>query len=529
VEYRVLGPLEALDGERRLELGGPRQRAVLAFMLLHANEVVSGDRLADALWPDGPPRSATKAIQVYVSTLRKALGAARESLETRGPGYSLRVAPGELDLHEFERFLSQARSEEPAARAATLRRALALWRGGPLADLAYEPFVLAEAARLEELRQLALEDRIAAELELGGGPELVAELQALVAGRPLQERPRALLMRALYRAGRQSEALDVFRDGRRLLDVELGLEPGPELRDLERAILRQDSTLASPGAAHASGTSKRTIVAVPETDVGVAQVLALAEALALVPARCDVVLARIVEAPALASTTAALDHARREALSGGADVRVAAFSSTAPGDDVARLALQQDADLVLVSTAGDPLTSRFAGVFERATCDVAALVEGAGAIREGDVVVPFGAFEHDWAALELGAWLARALDRTLELVGATDGTSGGRDASRLLADASLVVQHVAGVVARPLLGRPGREGVAEVAQEAGVLVLGLSDRWRSEGLGETRAGLIASPSSPTLLVRRGLRPSGIAPPETLTRFTWSIAHPTIRG
>jgi DNA-binding SARP family transcriptional activator len=523
VEFKVLGPLEVLDRGRPLDLGAPRQRALFAFLLLHANEVVSTDRLAEALWPGEIPKTAAKAIQVYVSALRKALGRARDMLETRAPGYLLRVGPDELDLQQFEQLLTKARSEEAAARAATLRAALSLWRDAPLADFAYDPFVQTEAARLEELRQLALEDRMEAELELGGGRELVAELQALVAERPLQERPRALLMRALYRAGRQSDALDVFREGRSLLDEDLGLEPGPELRELERAILRQDQALSAE--AGRGEEVLRSIVAVPDSAGAVPVLVPLAEALSGGPVRRELVLARIVPAAELSPAAAALAEVGRELVGRGATARVAAFSSPSPGEDVVRLVDQQDADLLLLSFDGDPLGGRLAPVFDRATCDVASLVEGGGPLREGPIVVPFGAFEHDWAALELGAWAAAALDRPLRLVGAADEVAGGRDPSRMLADASLIVQHTTGIFAEPLLGRPGPDALRTLAEAAGLLVLGLSDRWRREGLGETRAALVASPPAPTMLLRRGLRPSGIAPQATLTRFTWSIEGP----
>jgi len=520
----VLGPLEVLQDARPLDLGAPRQRALFAFLLLHANEVVSTDRLAEALWPVEIPRTAAKAIQVYVSALRKTLGSARDLLETRGPGYSLKVAPGELDLHEFERLLARSRDEGAGARAATLRDALALWRGAPLADFEYESFVLPEAARLGELRQLAVESRIEAELELGGGPELVAELQALVAARPLQERPRVLLMRALYRAGRQSEALDVYRDGKRVLDDELGLDPGPELRELERAVLRQDPALS--GSAFRE-EALRSIVAVPQSAAGLDLLLPFAEALARSPTRRELVLGRVVPAAELSAATTALDRARRDLAERGTTVRVAAFSSSSPAEDVVRLGAKQDADLLLLSSDGDPLDGAMASVFEHATSDLAVLVERGGPVAGGAVVVPFGAFEHDWAALEIGAWAAAALERSLRLIGAMDQGARGRDASRLLADASLIVQHMTGVVAEPLLGPPGREGVAALAENAGLLVFGLSDRWRAEGLGEMRRAFVESPPAPTVLVRRGLRPSGIAPQATLTRFTWSIERSRI--
>lgn len=285
----MLGALEVLADGRPLELGPPRQRAVLAVLLLNANQVVTTDRLAEELWPGDVPKTASKAIQVYVSSLRKTFGESREVLETRGNGYVLRVETGELDLYEFERLLQRAQGEEPSAKAETLRAALSVWRGAPLADLTYEPFVQPEAARLEALRLLALEERVEAELALGRGPELVPELETLVSERPLQERPRAQLMLALYRSGRQAEALDVFREGRRSLDEELGLEPGPALRELEAAILRQDPDLVVPATA-----STPSIVAVPEHAEGLGALASLAASLAERPRRRDVVLAQIV-------------------------------------------------------------------------------------------------------------------------------------------------------------------------------------------------------------------------------------------
>jgi DNA-binding SARP family transcriptional activator len=523
MQFRILGPLEALDGDRRLDLGAPGQRAVLTVLLLHANEIVPTDRLADDLWPGGVPRTAAKTIQVYVSNLRKAFGAARDALETHGSGYLLRVRPGELDLYELERLLERAPSEEPAERATTLRSALSLWRGEPLAEFTYEQFAQTESARLEELRRLALEGRIEADLALGRGPELVPELEALVAQRPLEERPRAQLMRALYRAGRQADALAVFREGRRVLDEQLGLELGEQLRELELAILRQDPALSVTAAAKPSSS----IIAVSEQPSGLALLLPLAEALARGPTARELVLVQVVQRPEIAAATRTLEQARHDLRGRGVAVRVAAFSSSSPEEDVVRLTTLQNADLLLVASAGDPLSGKFAGVFTEATCDVAAVVEWREEAKGGPIVVPFGAFEHDWAALELGAWAATALDRPLHLIGAADERSGERDASRLLADASLIVQHTTGVVAEPLLGRPGKDGVAELAQDAGLLVLGLSERWRTEGLGATRSALVTAPPAPTVLVRRGLRPSGIAPPASLTRFTWSIEQSRI--
>lgn len=521
----MLGPLEVHVGGQPVDLGPPRQRAVLAVLLLHANQVVATDRLAEELWPGNVPKTAAKAIQVYVSALRKAFGEARDILETRGSGYLLRLETGQLDLHEFERLLARARTEDPRARGATLRSALSLWRGGPLSDFAYEPFVQPEAARLEALRLLAVEERIEAELELGRGAELVPELETLVDERPLQERPRAQLMLALYRAGRQGDALDVFREGRRLLDEELGLEPGQGLRELERAILRQDPALSVPAAP----PPRPSVVALAEQPEALVAVASLAEALARGPRSRDVVLAEIVPAPDLAAAGARLGELRRALGARGVTARIAAFTSASPAEDVIRLGEQQDADLLLLATRGDPLAGPFAAVFTDATCDVASLAEAGGGVRDGPIVVPFGAFEHDWAALELGAWAAAALERPLELIGAADAGPGDRDASRLLADASLVVQHTTGVVAEPRLGPPGLEGLRALTDGAGLVVVGVSERWRAEGLGPTRASLVAAPLAPTLLVRRGLRPSGIAPPATLTRFTWSIERSTIEG
>ena len=231
VDYRILGPLEVFVDGRAVDLAGHKQRALLAVLLLDANHVVSADRLTDALWEDEPPRTAGKALQVYVSELRKQLG--KERVQTKAPGYLLRVEEGELDLERFQRLHTEGRHAE----------ALSLWRGPPLGEFAFERFAQPEIARLRELRLGCLEYRIEADLASGRHAELVGELAALVKEHPLRARLRVQLMLALYRSGRQAEALDVYRDGRRILVDELGIEPSGELRELQQAILNQDPAL----------------------------------------------------------------------------------------------------------------------------------------------------------------------------------------------------------------------------------------------------------------------------------------------
>ena len=248
MEFRILGPLEVVDDGRKLALGGVKQRSLLALLLLQPNRVVPRDRLIDELWDTAPPETARTALQVHVSGLRKTLG--RERILTQAPGYLVRIEPGELDLDRFEQLLGGGDRGDSAGAAEAMREALALWRGPPLGDLD-DSFARAERARLEEQRLLALEQRIDADLALGLHAELVPELEGLVRENPLRERLRAQLMLALYRCGRQADALDVYRQGRQLLAEELGLEPGEELRRLEQAILRQDESLAAPARAAA--------------------------------------------------------------------------------------------------------------------------------------------------------------------------------------------------------------------------------------------------------------------------------------
>ncbi len=250
IEFRILGSVEAVGDDGPLSLGAPKQRALLALLLLHANTVVSRDRLVDALWGDDPPRSAVSSLQVYVHGLRRVLGPDR--IERHGTGYRLRLDPGELDLARFDRLVETAAAALAAGRAGEaaedLGRALAVWVGAPLADLAGEPVHEAEAAQLQERRLRALELRHDAELALGRDDELVPELERLIAAEPYRERLRVQHALALYRSGRQVDALAACRAARELLLEELGIDPGPELQELERRILRHDPSLAAPEA-----------------------------------------------------------------------------------------------------------------------------------------------------------------------------------------------------------------------------------------------------------------------------------------
>ena len=231
MEFRILGPLEVAEDGRVLDLSGQKQRALLAVLLLHANEVVSSERLIEALWEDVPPETAAKALQVYVSQLRKQIG--KERLRTKAPGYAVHVEPHELDLARFQSLRAEGRPRE----------ALELWRGPPLDEFAYQRFAQLEIARLEDLRLACREERIDADLAAGRHADVVGELEALVAEHPLRERLQGQLMLALYRSGRQADALEAYTAARRALVDGIGIEPSRELRDLHQAILNQDPAL----------------------------------------------------------------------------------------------------------------------------------------------------------------------------------------------------------------------------------------------------------------------------------------------
>ena len=264
MDFRILGPLEVLDEGRVVSLGGSKQRALLALLLLRANETLTPDRLIEELWGDRPPATAAKTLQAHVSRLRKALVAHDGVVVTRAHGYELRLDPGCLDAHRFERLVGEGRGALATARPewalARLQEALALWRGPPLADLAYEPFAQGEITRLDELRVTALEQLMEAKLALGGHTELVGELESLIDEHPYREGLRAQLMLALYRSDRQADALQAYQDARRTLVEQLGIEPGERLRRLERAILAQDPalhvTVYRPGEATPPVTSR---------------------------------------------------------------------------------------------------------------------------------------------------------------------------------------------------------------------------------------------------------------------------------
>ena len=241
MEFRILGPLEVLDGEAPVRLGGRNQRVLLALLLLNAGEVVSTDRLMEGLWGEEPPRTAATSLQNAVSQLRKLLSPAR--IVTKPPGYMIRLEGDELDTARVLGLVATARTADPEARVAFLREAEALWHGPPLAEFAFDAFAQPEIARLDELRMNVVEDRIDAELELGRHAGVVSELEALLGEHPLRERIRSQLMVALYRSGRQADALRVYQEGRRVLVDELGIDPSPSMQRLHGSILRQDRAL----------------------------------------------------------------------------------------------------------------------------------------------------------------------------------------------------------------------------------------------------------------------------------------------
>ena len=518
LEFRILGPLEvARDGEP-VALGGPKQRATLAILLLSANRVVPIERLADEIYAGAPAVTAVTQVQRQLSELRKLLGA--DAIETRAPGYVLRVAADCLDLTRFERLTEEAaltlERGQPRSAVDRFREALDLWRGGPLADLSHEPFAQTAIVRLDELRVAAVEQRLEGELALGRHAHVLAELELLVRDNPLRERLRSLLMLALYRDGRQAEALDAYRRTRETLVEEFGIEPSPSLRELERQILAQDPSIAVAAASPAD--VERTLLAVSSDDDRLDALLSVTGPLVAQPARSLIAVRLVTDEREVGPAAAALNE-RRATL--GQSLRTAAFTSLEPARDIVRLATSYDVELIVLAAAE---TAELRSIVQGTPADVA-VCSGPPVSWEhgGGIFVPFGGSENDWAALELAAWLASAGQAPLRLVGtAGDPSRGRRDASRLLADASLAVQRVIGVAAEPLIAAPSEDALLQAVEPASVVVAGFPSRWPLETLGDEPLGLVRGARAPVLLVHRGSRPSGLAPPESRTRFSWSL-------
>jgi DNA-binding SARP family transcriptional activator len=529
LEFRILGPIEVADAERSVALGGPKQRATLAILLLNANRVVSVERVADDLYAGAPPVTAVNQVQRQIFALRQALGP-DAGIETRSPGYLMRLGPDQLDLDRFERLAAgaaEALARGEAQQAADqLREGLGLWRGSPLADLQYEWFAQATIARLEEIRLAALELRIDADLALGRHVSLVAELESLVSTHPLRERFQAQLMLALYRSGREPEALDAYRRVRAALVDGFGLEPSPSLQAVQRSILAHDPALDLARTPVTVVEPVGRLLLLPSADRSIAKLLAVGEPLARADGR-ELLVVRLLDRDAeLAEATAGLNRTRA-ALA--VTARCAAFTSDDLGRDCVRLAREHDVDLVLldappgIDAPALPLPTM--SVLAGSPADVA-LVAGDPVdwTRGRGVFLPFGGGDHDWAALEVAAQLARSTQTPLRLVGTkADPARGRRDASRLLADASLIVQRFAAVEVVPMLVGGTIHQLLETVAGATLVVAGVSERWRDEGIGDARRTLLRERGNPVVLVHRGPRPGVLAPRGSRTRFSWTAA------
>jgi DNA-binding SARP family transcriptional activator len=519
LRFGVLGPFRVEDDGRLVIVGSARRRALLALLALNAGRVVGVERLVDALWGESPPRTAVHVLHVYVSDLRRSLP--DEVLVTAAPGYELRVPLGAVDLADFERLVSRGREAlsagDPAGAVVSLDEALALWRGPVLEDLAGAGFVQVEARRLDELRLAARELWALAGLALGGVPGLVPQLLELVGEHPFRERPHALLMRALAVDGRQAEALEVYATVRARLADELGVEPGAELRAAQAAVLRQQ-------AAPAPLVTPTGVVLAVSRDPRRLDALAFVASRAAAAAGRELLVAAVLDAntstPAdLTAAAAAAVTAQRSSPGPG---RSAAFRSRNLAGHVTALAAEHNADLVVLDAAGligaqGHLTGWVVAVLANVTADVVLLPDDPPTAGL-PFAVPFGGSEHDWAAAELAALLTRASGSALRLIGALTDQD---DASRLVARVGLAVQRTVGVDVEPILTEATVPGL--LAGMAGATaVIGVSERWRSEGLGPFRQQL-ADAAPGTLMIRRGPRPGLLAPPTSGTRFAWSAA------
>ncbi|MFN2589263.1 MAG: BTAD domain-containing putative transcriptional regulator, partial [Actinomycetota bacterium] len=440
MEFRILGPTEVLDRGRRIPLPGGRGRALLALLVLHAGEPVSADRLIDELWGEGAPQTARTVVHGLVSRLRGVLEPGRDKarpgalLQTFGGGYRLAIEPDAVDAHRFKRLLDEARGAPAEVRGAKLSAALALWRGAALADFAYEPFSQRAITALEELRIQAIEDRIEADLGSGRASDLVPELEQLIPAHPFRERLRGLLMLALYRSGRQADALQVFRAARSLLAEELGLEPSPALRELETAILRQDPALELPSTDRAQSgppgspgswlpRERRTVTVAVLDVVPSANPDADPEAVGRLGADCARVAAEVIER-----------HGGRVERELG-DTLIAFFGFPVAHEDDALRAVRAVADTRAAILALNDRPSEIEGIRYRSRAGIEAgdiVVAGPGAALRDAVAGP----------------VVRAAAR-LQQAAPDDEVFVGPAAQRLLRGA---------VIMKPLDGPPRRQG-----------------------------------------------------------------------
>jgi DNA-binding SARP family transcriptional activator len=479
MQVRILGPFQLEEGGRRITIGGLRQRAVLASLVLHANEVVPSEQLLVDLWGEDSPPSAANALQAAISRVRRALPPGR--LITKAPGYSLRIVPEELDVSQFEQLVSEGREALAAGiavqAARTLRQALSLWQGPALADFRYEPFAQAEIARLEELRLTCLEERIEADLALGSASILIAELRQLVSEHPVRERFRGQLMLALYRDGRQTEALEVYREFRSVLQEELGLDTTPLLRKLEAAILHHDPLL-SP----ASTTTVAPLARRPVTVLCVVLRVASSSGTALDPEAHEA-----VNEHAVSHLTAILErHGGKLAISTGERLAGVFGAASVHEDDAlraARASLEARSELVteaglLLRGYGASLECRF-GV---ATAE--ALVGGPGPLRfAGDAEAQAVALAE---AAEAGQILISR--QTQELAAAAIETESAGPDRFLLRSAHAAMRPLALRLDAPLMGRDQemRQLEAACAQATQEQVTMLVTVIGEAGLGKTR-------------------------------------------